>query len=98
MNSKKASPASNPESSPYGGARREVDILYLGMSQAWYVDAEAKYAGYGVPGETGWVWTEDNSIATSARSAIDIQARRATPAFVKLPLARGTSISSQESK
>ena len=80
------------------GARREVSLLYLGMSQAWYVDADGKYGGYGVPTDNGWVWTEDNSIAARVRSAIEMQARRAAPAFVKLPLAAGTSGTTPESK
>jgi hypothetical protein len=80
------------------GARREVTLLYLGMSQAWYVDGEGKYSGYGVPTDTGWVWTEDNSIAARIRSALDMQARRAAPAFVKLPLAPGNSGTPSESK
>ncbi|GEM_PF-471154 len=77
------------------GARREVSILYLGMAQAWYVDLEGKHSGYGIPSNKGWIWTEDNSIASRVRAAIDIQARRAAPAFVKLPLTRGTANTSQ---
>jgi hypothetical protein len=80
------------------GARREVEILYLGMSQAWYVDIDGKHSGYGIPADTGWTWTEDNSIAPRVRAAIDIQARRAAPTFVELPLARGSSGTSPETK
>lgn len=69
-----------------GGERREVEVLYLGMTQAWYVDAAGRHSGHGVPGEQGWIWTEDATIASRVRSAIEIQARRATPAFVELPL------------
>jgi len=69
-----------------GGERREVEVLYLGMTQAWYVDAAGRHSGHGVPGEQGWIWTEDATIASRVRSAIEIQARRTTPAFVELPL------------
>lgn len=69
-----------------GGERREVEILYLGLTQAWYVDAAGKHSGHGVPGGNGWIWTEDNSLAARVRSAIEIQARRAVPAFVELPI------------
>ena len=69
-----------------GGERREVDILYLGLTQAWYVDAAGKHSGHGVPGDEGWIWTEDLSLAPRVRSAIEIQSRRAVPAFVELPL------------
>ena len=80
------------------GARREVEILYLGTSQAWYVDIDGKHSGYGIPADSGWTWTEDNSIAPRVRAAIDIQARRAAPTFVELPLARGSSGTSPEKK
>lgn len=74
------------EAREIGGERREVEVLYLGLTQAWYVDASGRHSGHGVPGEAGWIWTEDQSIAAQVRSAIEIQARRATPAFVELPL------------
>jgi hypothetical protein len=74
-----------------GGERREVEVLYLGLTQAWYVDAAGKHSGHGVPGDQGWTWTEDNSLAARVRSAIEIQARRAVPAFVELPLSNQAS-------
>jgi hypothetical protein len=69
-----------------GGERREVEVLYLGLTQAWYVDTSGEHSGHGVPGEQGWIWTEDPAIAARVRSAIEVHARRATPAFVELPL------------
>lgn len=71
------------------GERREIEVLYLGLTQAWYVDASGKHSGLGVPGGQGWIWTEDNALAGPVRSAIEIQSRRATPAFVELPLSNG---------
>ncbi len=68
------------------GEDREVEILYLGLTQAWYVDQTGKYSGYGVPGSTGWIWSEEPAIATAVRQTIAIQTRQATPAFVTLPL------------
>lgn len=80
------------------GERREVDILYLGMTQAWYVDADGRHAGYGVPASAGWEWTDDPGIASRVRSAIDIQTRRSTPAFVELPLAGKNPAGNTESQ
>ncbi len=71
---------------PIDGEDREIEILYLGLTQAWYVDQTGKYSGYGVPGPEGWIWTEEPALATSIRQAIAIQSRQATPAFVTLPL------------
>ncbi len=67
------------------GEDREVDVLYMGLTQAWYVDQTGEYSGYGMPGLKGWTWTEEPALATSIRQAIAIQSRQATPAFVRLP-------------
>jgi hypothetical protein len=67
------------------GREVEVRLLYLGLSQAWYVDASGNHAGYGQPSPGGWVWTEDRAIAPSVRDAIAIQTGEATAAFVTLP-------------
>lgn len=67
------------------GKSVEVRLLYLGLAQAWYVDATATHAGYGVPSADGWVWTEDRSIARAVHDAIAIQTGEATAAFVTLP-------------
>lgn len=71
------------------GNRVEVEILYMGLSQAWYVDRTNSRAGTGVPEAGGWVWTEDPSIASRVRKAVDIQSRRETPAFARLPVRKG---------
>jgi hypothetical protein len=68
------------------GKKHQVDILYLGMSQAWYVDSSGSYSGYGRPGAAGWVWTDEPAIAERVRSAIEIQRRRESPAYVELPI------------
>lgn len=79
----------NTEIRETAGERRELDVIYLGMTQAWYVDASNQLSGYGIPEEGTWKWTEDNSIARRVRSAIEIQSRKATPAFVELPFNNG---------
>lgn len=68
------------------GEDREIEVLYMGLTQAWYVDQTGQYSGYGVPGSDGWVWTEAPALATAVRQAIAIQSRQATPAFVRLPI------------
>jgi hypothetical protein len=69
----------------FDGTQVEVRILYLGLAQAWYVDATGTHAGFGQPSADGWVWTEDRAIAPSVRDAIAIQTGEATAAFVTLP-------------
>lgn len=77
---------SAPEIHEIDGRKIEVDVMYLGMKQAWYVDRTNKIAGIGIPGKEGWVWRPDASIAGKVRNAIDIYSKKEAPAFVKLPL------------
>lgn len=72
------------------GEKHEVEVLYLGMTQAWFTDASGRHSGTGTPGPDGWVWQNDSALASSIRKAIDVQKRAATPAFVTLPLQNGT--------
>lgn len=69
----------------FDGAQIEVDVLYLGLAQAWYVDRTGRHAGIGRPGAEGWQWTDDASLAGRIRDAIAIQRKLAPPAFVGLP-------------
>lgn len=71
------------------GERLEVEVLYMGMHQAWFVDRNGKRAGVGVPSKDGWVWQSVPSIAAQVRKTIDIQAKRESPEFVKLPFSNG---------
>lgn len=72
------------------GQKREVEILYLGMGRAFFVDQSGRISGFGVPGKDGWKWTDDPSLAGRIRIAIDVLSRREPPQFVKLPLGGAT--------
>jgi len=76
------------------GEKREIEILYLGMTQAWYVDQSGNYAGYGLPSADGWIWVDAPTLASTVRQAIDIQTRKAPPAFISLPIANGKAANS----
>lgn len=75
-----------------GGQEREVDVLYLGLTRAWYVDRSGQFSGSGSAAPGGWVWSEDNSLAARVRRAIDIQNRLEAPGFVELPILNGTPV------
>ena len=68
------------------GEKLEVEVLYMGLSQAWYVDRTGKRAGIGRPTAEGWVWESKPKIASQIRKAINVQSKRETPAFAKLPI------------
>jgi hypothetical protein len=70
----------NPE-----GAEVQVETVYLGLAQAWFVDKAGLHAGVGVPGKAGWEWQARPEIAGEVRRAIACYRETAAPAFVPLP-------------
>ena len=68
-----------------GGENVEVDVLYLGLARAWYVDRNGRHAGTGVPTDAGWEWTENPSVAAAVRDAIAVRRKETAPAIVPLP-------------
>lgn len=77
--------ASEYQQNPQGD-RVQVQTLYLGLGQAYFVDSAGGYAGVGVPGPGGWKWTERNELAPLIQRAIGIYASRLPAAFVELPV------------
>lgn len=53
-----------------GGETKLVDVIYLGLSVAYYADKDATIAGIGVPAPDGWNWTERNELAQSIHNAV----------------------------
>lgn len=68
------------------GTRIDVDVLYLGLAQAWYVDRSGKQAGIGAPVSNHWNWESRSELAAPIRRAIDIADKQETPDFVQLPI------------
>ena len=70
-----------------GGVEREVWVMYLGLAQAFYADANGEIAGIGVPAAGEWRFTEQNDRAADIARAISIARGQIKPAqFVNLPL------------
>jgi DNA gyrase/topoisomerase IV subunit A len=68
------------------GAEVQVETLYLGLAQAFFVDKAGEYAGTGTPAATGWQWTPNNQLASRIQKSIAMY-KNATPAdFVNLPV------------
>jgi hypothetical protein len=68
------------------GAEVQVETLYLGLAQAYFVDKAGDYAGVGTPAATGWQWTPNNALAGKIQKSIAMY-KNATPAdFVSLPV------------
>lgn len=68
------------------GSGVAVSVLYLGLSQAYYVSADRSVAGTGTAGPDGWIWTPANQAAEEIARAIAIYSGEAEAGFVRLPL------------
>lgn len=72
-----------------GGKKMTVDVLYLGLSRAYYATGAGDTAGIGIPsaaGEDGWVWKEEPAIADDVRRAIAVYEKDKQPQLIKLPV------------
>jgi hypothetical protein len=69
-----------------GGESAEVKVLYLGLSQAYFVSPNGDIAGIGQAGDEGWEWIQANELAGRISQAIAIIQNEAVPAFVPLPV------------
>lgn len=67
------------------GASREVTTLYYGFAYAYFVDGNGEYAGYGYPGNDGWEWVTDASLAPKVADLVAIYDRTKEAVFVGLP-------------
>ncbi|MBN1515009.1 DUF3450 family protein [Candidatus Sumerlaeota bacterium] len=68
------------------GTSAEVAVLYLGVSQAYYVGANGAVAGIGHATDEGWVWEQRNEFAEPIANAIAILKNEQAASFVQLPL------------
>ena len=69
-----------------GDASAEVTTLYFGLGGAFFADDAGTYAGFGTPGDDGWVWKEDTAIAADVVSLIKSYAGAKEAKFVELPI------------
>ncbi|HKY31251.1 MAG TPA: DUF3450 family protein [Candidatus Polarisedimenticolia bacterium] len=67
------------------GRPSEVRTVYLGLGQAYYVSAGGE-AGVGRPGDAGWVWEAEPSLAPRINEVLDILNNKSSPRFVPLPV------------
>ncbi|MEX2380748.1 MAG: DUF3450 family protein [Opitutales bacterium] len=68
------------------GSRREVQTMYMGLAQAYFVDESGRVAGTGRPAGSGWEWHRDDSIAAAVNRAVAILRNERAASFVNLPV------------
>ena len=68
------------------GAEVQVETMYLGLGQAYFVDKAGDYAGVGTPSSRGWNWQPESEIAEKVHQSIAMYKNTLPPAFVSLPV------------
>lgn len=68
-----------------GGRPAEVQTMYLGLAQAYYISAGGE-AGIGRPTLDGWQWEPSGVVAHDVNRALEIFQLKQSPAFVALPV------------
>jgi chromosome segregation ATPase len=69
------------------GKQIQVEVMYLGLGEAFYADENGMIGGYGTPAKGSWNWVEDNTMASQISKAIKIAQGKIKPAvFVELPM------------
>lgn len=69
------------------GTSAEVTVLYVGLGQAYYVNAKGDTAGVGLLSPEGWAWIPANESASAISKAIAIVKGTQPAQFVNLPVA-----------
>lgn len=68
------------------GSSVEVTALYVGISQAYFANANGTIAGVGSSTADGWIWKTDKSSAQTIYDAISIMKNEKQPSFVQVPV------------
>lgn len=68
------------------GGEIKVQVLYLGLAQAWFVDEAGGFAGSGVPGTSGWDWTVREDAGARIKRVIAMYEEKQPTEFVALPV------------
>ncbi len=68
------------------GNFREMDVIYLGLSQGYAVSLDGEMAGVGRPSMNGWIWEWRAELSDEVKRAISCYKRQSPPDFVHLPL------------
>ncbi len=68
------------------GERRQVEVLYAGLAQAWAVTPDHSVAGVGVPGPEGWTWDFTQTDPEAVHLALQVFQRQETAVLTQLPL------------
>lgn len=67
------------------GKKAEVKTVYVGLGQAYFVNAAGDIGGVGVPGADAWQWKTDPAIAKGMIEVLEVMKKTVSPKLVELP-------------
>jgi hypothetical protein len=67
------------------GKPTEVQTIYLGLAQAYYLSMNGTAAGVGKPGAKGWEWTQRDELAKPLKDVIAVMNSKTKPKFISVP-------------
>jgi len=68
------------------GTAAQVEVLYVGIAQAYFAGAQGNVGGIGTPSPDGWTWTPADDFAPQIAQAIAMVKNERVAGFVRLPL------------
>lgn len=67
------------------GSEIQVQTLYLGLSQAYFVNQQGDFAGTGVPSVSGWDWKIEPALAGKIKKLIGMYENTVPAEFLSIP-------------
>jgi hypothetical protein len=67
------------------GKPTEVQTIYLGLAQAYYLSMKGDAAGTGKPGAKGWEWTPRNELTKPLKDVLAVMNAKTKPRFISIP-------------
>lgn len=69
-----------------GAKPAEVETIYVGLAQAYFVNADRDFAGFGHPVNGKWEWTRQDELAAEISHILSIMKNKGKPHFIHLPV------------
>jgi hypothetical protein len=77
----------NHQTIPLGDTALAVDVLYLGLTQAYFINTNGERGGIGQPTPFGWQWQEHHELIPNIQDAINMKNETSTEFhLVSLPV------------
>jgi hypothetical protein len=70
-----------------GSTPAEVQTIYVGLAQAYFVNADRNFAGTGRPVNGKWQWTRQDELANEISEILGVMQNKGKPHFIHLPVA-----------